>query len=146
MTFVFCSRVSQKTKFVDCWSVDLWIFWRINRSTDLKFVDMSTNFKSVSQKTEFACWSVDFFCQFVDKIGWRKNSVFSWFLCPRSNLLIVESQSHKGCGWLAPRRGTIVSTKRIAHRRSGSGWLASRRDTKYEKKNTLSQRMWLAYE
>ena len=63
---------------------------RIDRLTDLKFVDMSTNFKSVSQKTKFVCWSVDFFCKVVDKFGWYKNSVFSWFLCPRSNLLIVD--------------------------------------------------------
>ncbi len=75
-------RVSQKTKFVDCWSVDLWIFWRIDRSTDLKFVDMSTNFKFVSQETKFVCWPVDFFCKFVDKFGWCKNSVFCGFCVP----------------------------------------------------------------
>jgi hypothetical protein len=41
--------------------------------------------------------------------------------------------------------GEIVSTKIIAHRRRGCGWLAARRGSKYEEKNTLSQRMWLAY-
>ena len=70
---------------------------------------------------------------------------------------------HRGCGWLASRRGSkykkkhivtkdvvgllvgeVVSTKKVAHRRRGCGWLASRRGSKY-KKNTSSQRMWLAY-
>ncbi len=52
-------------------------FWPIKRYT----------WNRVSQKI---CWSVDFFCKFVDKFGWHKNSFFSWFLCPRSNLLIVD--------------------------------------------------------
>ncbi len=43
---------------------------------------MSTNFKSVSQKTKFVCWSVDFLCKFVDKFGWCKNSVFCGFCVP----------------------------------------------------------------
>jgi hypothetical protein len=47
-----------------------------------------------------------------------------------------KTHRHKGCGWLAPRRGSKYKKTRC---RKGCGWLASRRGSKYGKKHIVAK-------
>ncbi len=47
-----------------------------------------------------------------------------------------KTHRHKGCGWLAPRRGSKYYK---THRQKGCGWLASRRCSNYEKKHIIAK-------
>ncbi len=48
-----------------------------------------------------------------------------------------KTHPHKGCGWLAPRRGSKYTKKK--HRRKGCGRLASRRGSKCKKKHIIAK-------
>ena len=51
--------------------------------------------------------------------------------------ILKNTHRHKGCAWLASRRGSKCGKK--THRRKGCGWLASWRGSKYEKTHILAK-------